>query len=112
MFGELNQLLESGAVRPLPTQFFPMRETVAALARRWQKKFDWLAPQLAKHFATEVAKRNDVALKRTIRRREFEFMHLTKPVERPLDVVASMVIADDNYERRMTGEPVRGNGPA
>jgi acyl transferase domain-containing protein/NADPH:quinone reductase-like Zn-dependent oxidoreductase/NADP-dependent 3-hydroxy acid dehydrogenase YdfG/acyl carrier protein len=30
LFEELNQLLESGAVRPLPTQFFPMRETAAA----------------------------------------------------------------------------------
>lgn len=44
-----------------------LRQTVRALARRWQRRFNEAAPQLAQYFATEVQKRNDVALKRILR---------------------------------------------
>lgn len=38
------------------------------LFRRWQRRYDDLAPDLAKHFATTVAKRSDAALQLALRR--------------------------------------------
>lgn len=36
-----------------------MQRVMGRLTRKWQKRFDTAAPMLAKHFTTEIAKRND-----------------------------------------------------
>lgn len=45
-----------------------LRRVVRRLARRWQKQFDELSQFLAEHFATDVSKRSDVALKNALRK--------------------------------------------
>lgn len=44
-----------------------MRNAVRKLARRWQKKFDELAPELADYFAKEANKRSATQLRRMLR---------------------------------------------
>lgn len=43
-----------------------MREVTRRLARRWQRRFDEAAPELAKYFATAATDRADGALKATL----------------------------------------------
>lgn len=51
------------------------------LARRWQRRFDALAPKLAKHFAAEAAKRSDAGLKAALRKAGFTVQFkLTAPM--------------------------------
>lgn len=46
-------------------------EAVQKLRRRWQRNFNQASIDLAKHFATDIAKRNDVALARSLRKGGF-----------------------------------------
>lgn len=43
-----------------------MQRMMARLSRRWQRRFDNMAPELAKHFTTKIADRNDAVLKRAL----------------------------------------------
>jgi hypothetical protein len=45
-----------------------LRDAIAGLGRRWLKRFDEAAEDLAKYFATAVADRSDAALRRILRR--------------------------------------------
>jgi uncharacterized protein with gpF-like domain len=45
-----------------------MRGIFRRLARRWQKRFDTLAPELAAYFATSVKDRSDFALKAALKK--------------------------------------------
>jgi SPP1 gp7 family putative phage head morphogenesis protein len=44
-----------------------LRDRMRKLGRQWQKRFDRLAPELAKWFATKAADRADAALRSTLR---------------------------------------------
>lgn len=44
-----------------------LQRTIRALARRWQRRINDLAPKLADYFATSVSKRSDSVLKRILR---------------------------------------------
>lgn len=51
--------------------FREMRDAIRKLAKRWLKRFDDLAEDLAKHFATKVSERSDAALKASLKRGGF-----------------------------------------
>lgn len=40
-----------------------LKASMKKLARRWQKRFNQVAPKLAKHYSTQIAKRSDAVLK-------------------------------------------------
>lgn len=46
-----------------------LQRTLRRLARRWEKAFDGLAPELAKWFAKDASQRSDSALKTLLRKR-------------------------------------------
>lgn len=48
-----------------------LRAVMRALGRKWQKRFDDLAPELAKHFATEAKDRTDGALMEMLKKSGF-----------------------------------------
>lgn len=48
-----------------------LRELMARLARDWQTRFDKLAEDLARHFAQDVSKRSDAALRTLLRKAGF-----------------------------------------
>jgi uncharacterized protein with gpF-like domain len=48
-----------------------LNDAMAKLAKRWQRRFNLLAPQLAKHFATKVAERSDLGLQASLRKAGF-----------------------------------------
>lgn len=48
-----------------------LRAAMRRLSRRWLKKFDELAPELARHFATRAADRSDKALAAALRKAGF-----------------------------------------
>ena len=48
-----------------------LNDAMARLARRWQRRFNALAPILAKHFATKVAERSDLGLQTALRKAGF-----------------------------------------
>lgn len=45
-----------------------MQQVMRRLSRRWTKRFNDLAPKLARYFATETSKRNDTALKNSLKK--------------------------------------------
>ncbi|MDB5777600.1 MAG: putative phage head morphosis protein [Herbaspirillum sp.] len=45
-----------------------LRDAMRKLSRRWQKRFDEAAPDLARYFATNAADRSDSALRATLKR--------------------------------------------
>ncbi len=45
-----------------------LNDTIARLTKRWQVKFNALAPIMAKHFATKATERSDAALKAAMRK--------------------------------------------
>lgn len=48
-----------------------LRKAMRKLARRWQRHFDTLAPELAEYFARAASQRSDKALQATLRKRGF-----------------------------------------
>lgn len=48
-----------------------LRTAMSKLSRRWQKRFDDAAPDLAKYFATHAVDRSDSALRATLKRSGF-----------------------------------------
>ena len=48
-----------------------LSDLMRKLARKWQKRFDAIAPELAAYFATEVSKRTDTQLRNALRRAGF-----------------------------------------
>lgn len=48
-----------------------LQDTMRRLARRWQRRFDQIAPELAKRFATNVTKRSDAALRASLKKAGF-----------------------------------------
>lgn len=59
------------------------------LAKRWQKRFDALAPDLAKHFATAATERSDASLRAALRKGGMSVRFTMTPAVR--DVVQATV---------------------
>jgi uncharacterized protein with gpF-like domain len=59
-----------------------LRRIIRALAKRWQQRFDELAPDLAEYFATKVSERTDAALKAILAKHAFSVRLRTTPLTR------------------------------
>lgn len=61
-----------------------LNDALYNLSHRWLKRFDWLAPQMGRHFAKAVADRSDAALKSSLRRGGFSVRFQLSPLQTDL----------------------------
>lgn len=57
-----------------------LRDAMRKLSRRWQKRFDEAAPDLARYFATHATERSDVALKAALKKAGFTVEFKVTPI--------------------------------
>lgn len=90
-----------------------LRKALAKLGRRWRKRFDDAAPDLATYFATDASKRSDFALRAALKKGGFTIAFKPTPTQR--DVMAATVQANvsliksipDQYLTQVEGSVMR-----